>query len=197
VAANQSLSLFISSKMQELIEERRAVQTALSHYKMHGWLWEKDAGARPESIRQTYLKEVEACDLYIGLFWLGYGPDTIKEFEHARLHHKPCLIYEKHVDIVRRDARLQAFLDRIGEVADGLAICRFMTVDELAGRVQDDVLGLLTRQFRAGQKSSTARQQPHRKVVARDHSIAVGSDNYGTITQHNIDGLQPGDDGHD
>jgi len=45
---------------------------------MYGWLWEKDAGARPEPIRSTYLKEVEACDLYIGLFWLGYGPITIK-----------------------------------------------------------------------------------------------------------------------
>ena len=116
------------------------------------------------------------------------------------LNIKPCLIYEKHVDIARRDPRLQAFLDQIGEVADGLTICRFTTVDELAGRVQDDVLGLLTRRFRADQKQSPARKQPrqpHRKVVARDHSIAVGGDNYGMITQHNAGGLPSGDEEHD
>ncbi len=82
MTTNQPLSLFISSKMTELADERRAVQTALSEYDMHGWRWEKDAGARPEPIDSTYLTEVEACDLYIGLFWLGYGRYTIEEYEH-------------------------------------------------------------------------------------------------------------------
>jgi Domain of unknown function (DUF4062) len=80
--------------MHELAEERRAVQEALSDYHMYGWLWEKDAGARPMSIKETYLKEVEACDIYIGLFWKGYGSYTIEEYEHARRHSKPCLVYE-------------------------------------------------------------------------------------------------------
>src|SRR5450432_227735 len=63
---NQPLSLFISSKMAEMQKERYTVQEALAAYRMHGWLWEKDAGARPEPIQSTYLKEVEACDIYIG-----------------------------------------------------------------------------------------------------------------------------------
>jgi ATP-dependent DNA helicase RecG len=103
MTTNQPLSLFISSKMTELADERHAVQNAFSEYDMHCWLWEKDAGARPESIDSTYLKEVEACDLYIGLFWLGYGPYTIEEYEHARKHDKDCLIYEKHIDTDKRD----------------------------------------------------------------------------------------------
>lgn len=103
MTTNQPLSLFISSKMTELADERRAVQKALSKYRMYGWLWEKDAGARPEPIDSTYLTEVAACDIYIGLFWLGYGPYTIEEFECARQHNKPCLIYEKHVDTDKRD----------------------------------------------------------------------------------------------
>lgn len=81
MTATHPLSLFISSKMQELTEERRAAQKALAQYHMQGWLWEHDAGARPETIRQTYLKAVEECDLYLGLFWLGYGPYTIEEFD--------------------------------------------------------------------------------------------------------------------
>ena len=93
MTTHQPLSLFVSSKMQELADERRAVHTALAAFRMSGWIWEDHAGARPEPIRSTYLQEVEACDIYLGLFWLGYGSYTIEEFEHARAHHKPCLIY--------------------------------------------------------------------------------------------------------
>src|SRR5437879_2142427 len=103
MTTNQPLSLFISSKMTELANERRVLKTALFEYHMEGWLWEKDAGARPEPIDSTYLKEVEACDIYIGLFWQGYGRYTIEEYEHARTHKKPCLIYEKYVNIPKRD----------------------------------------------------------------------------------------------
>jgi hypothetical protein len=92
MTTNQPLSLFISSKMQELADERRTVQIALKVYYISGWLWEDNAGARPEPIRSTYLSEVEACDIYIGLFWQGYGPYTIEEYQHARTHHKPCLV---------------------------------------------------------------------------------------------------------
>src|SRR2546423_25337 len=109
MTTNQPLSLFISSKMTELADERRAVQNALTEYDMYGWLWEKDAGARPEPIRSTYLKEVAACDIYIGLFWHGYGQYTIEEYEHAREHKKLCLIYEKHVDSDQRDPQLKTF----------------------------------------------------------------------------------------
>src|SRR5947199_3147695 len=107
------LSLFISSKMQELAEERRAVQTALTEYEMHGWIWEDDAGARPEPIRSTYLTEVEECDIYLGLFWLNYGQYTIEEFEHARQLHKPCLVYEKYVNVEQRNPKLATFLHRL------------------------------------------------------------------------------------
>ena len=129
MTTNQPLSLFISSKMTELAEERRAVQNALKSYNMFGWLFEKDAGARPESIQQTYLEEVARCDIYIGLFWQGYGQYTIEEFEKARSLHKPCLVYEKHVDMEQRDPQLTTFLRSIQQVTDpsGLTVRRFQT----------------------------------------------------------------------
>src|SRR6266480_7093614 len=128
----QPLSLFISSKMQELAEERHSLQKALKEYKIYGWLWEEDAGARPEPIRSVYLQEVEACDIYIGLFWLGYGRDTIEEYEHARTHNKPCLIYEKTVNIENRHPELSTFLHHIQQVAlsDGLTIYRFESSEQ-------------------------------------------------------------------
>ncbi|HVB24713.1 MAG TPA: DUF4062 domain-containing protein [Ktedonobacteraceae bacterium] len=154
MTTNLPLSLFISSKMQELAEERRAVQSALSDYRMYGWLWEDDAGARPTPTRATYLKEVETCDIYIGLFWIGYGPYTIEEYECARHHRKLCLIYEKHVETDRRDSQLTQFLKGIEKVDNpsGLTVRRFMTVVELAQYIQEDVIRLLTTIFRENRK---------------------------------------------
>ena len=150
MTTNRPFSLFISSKMAELADERRGVQQALSQYLMVGWLWEADAGARPEPIRSTYLTEVEACDVYIGLFWLGYGPYTIEEFDHARLHHKPCLVYEKRVDVGGRSPELATFLAQIEQVenTDGLTVCWFTTPKELAEQVQKDVMRLLVSNLR-------------------------------------------------
>jgi tetratricopeptide (TPR) repeat protein len=154
MTTNQPLSLFISSKMDEMREERYAVQMALAAYRMYGWLWEQDAGARPEPIQSTYLKEVEACDIYVGLFWKGYGEYTIEEYRHARKHHKPCLIYEKQADIEQRDPQLTDFLKEINRVTDGLTVCRFENAEQLATQVQKDVIRFLTSRFR------DTRQQP-------------------------------------
>jgi len=136
--------------MQELAAERRAVQAVLSDYRMYGWLWEDDAGARPTPIRTTFLKAVETCDIYLGLFWLGYGPYTIEEYEHARQQGKPCLIYKKQIDTDQRDPHLTDFLKQIEDVRNpnGLTVRWFTTTEELAAYVQEDVLRLLVDKFR-------------------------------------------------
>jgi hypothetical protein len=187
----QLLTLFISSKMQELAQERLAIQEALKDFHLYGWLWETDAGARPEPIHSVYLKEVAASDIYIGLFWLGYGPYTIEEFEHARHLHKPCLIYEKHIDIDQRSPQLAAFLGQLEQVKnpDGLTICRFATTEQLAAHVQRDVMRLLTTVYHETRRQPTDRPQSSNSraanVSAEDHSIAIGRDSYGPITQNN------------
>jgi hypothetical protein len=180
---NQPLSLFISSKMSELADERRAIQAALSEFEMYGWLWEDDAGARPEPIRSTYLIEVVACDIYIGLFWLGYGQYTIEEFEHARQHQKPCLIYEKRVNLDQRSPELIVFLNRIQQVdaSESLTVCWFETPEQLAEKVQKDVIRLLTTVFRQ------SRQQPPSSVkkVFKAKRGGIVAENIGTINQYN------------
>ncbi len=138
--------------MNELAEKRHAVQVALHNYRMFGWLWEDHDLARPEPIHSIYLQEVENCDLYIGLLWLGYGRYTIEEFDYAHKEkHKPCLLYIKDVDTQRRAPKLKAFLKSIQRVENpnSLKIRRFKTAEELAGGVQIDVLELLIRIFRA------------------------------------------------
>ena|SRR2546421_6862953 len=179
MAKNQLLSLFISSKIPELAKEQTSIQTALSDYGIYGWLSENSTGARPEPIHSSSLKEVAACDIYIGLFWLGYSQYVIEEFEYARRHYKPCLIYEKYVDIDKRDPRLQAFLDNIQRVKSpaGLSVCRFETAKQLAKQVQRDVVRLLSARFRQTFNSATIR--------TKSKGIAVGTIYGGHINQYN------------
>src|SRR6266567_2066523 len=150
MTTNQPLSLFISSNTEELAQERQAVQAALSDYHLYGWLWENDAGARPFALRSTYLDELAVCDIYIGIFWLGYSSYTIAEFEQARSKNMPCLLYTKDIDIENRDPQLMQFLKRIAKInnPDSLVTRRFTDPEELASFVEQDVVRLLTDIFR-------------------------------------------------
>jgi len=95
----ERLRIFISASMQELAPERIAIKTALSQLNLEGWVFEMDAGARPQGIQQTYRQQIDDSDLYIGVVWRKCGEYTIDEFEYAKGKHKDCLIYEKRTDI--------------------------------------------------------------------------------------------------
>ena len=136
------LRAFISSKMEELALERKTIRAALAELSIDAFVFETDAGSRPYSIQQTYLNELEAANLYVGVFWKGYGKYTIEEFEHAQTLGMDCLIYEKREEVGSgRDPELQAFLDRIGQVETGLTIRWFHTSEELSQFVKEDVSG--------------------------------------------------------
>ena len=151
MAISQPLSLFISAHLSELVDEQRALLNTLKVYPIYGWLWEGDTEARPQTVRSTYLTEVEACDIYIGLFWLGYAPHTIETYEHARKLNKPCLLYEKDVDIEQRSPELTDFLKHVSAQQP---ICRFKRLTELAEQAQKDVVRLLSTQFRESRRQS-------------------------------------------
>src|SRR5262245_48726052 len=93
------IRVFVSSKLQELADERRAVKSVLEEMFADTYLFEMDAGARPQTISQTVRPELDAADLYIGIFWKSYGTYIAEEYEYARKLGKDCLIYEKRSDI--------------------------------------------------------------------------------------------------
>ena len=139
--------------MQELAPEREAVTSALSDLLIDAWVFEKDAGARPTSIQGTYLKELDEADLYIGIFWKGYGEYTIEEFDYARAKGKDCLIYEKREAIEgARDPALQDFLDRLSKVESGLTIRWFHRPEELADFIKQDVAAWQTELVRRARR---------------------------------------------
>lgn len=143
-------SLFISSTMDELAMERKALKKVLEDEGMYTWLFERDAGAREYPIQQTYFAEIGACNIYIGLFWLKYGEYTIDEYNKARELNKPCLIYIRQRDLERRDQALTTFLSGIQSVTNssGVTPCYFDTVEELTAHIAEDVERLLVKSGR-------------------------------------------------
>lgn len=141
-AGDRRVHAFVSSRMQELTAERRVVKRALDQLGVQAWVFEEDAGARPTTIRQTYLDELSKSDLYIGLFWKSWGKYTIEEFRHARQKLRmDCLIYEKRASGTERETDLQQFLDDLGRVGSGITIQRFSDQQELDSYVRRDVAG--------------------------------------------------------
>ena len=77
---NRRLQAFISSRMAELANERAVIKKLLDEAEIDAWVFEEDAGARPKTIQETYLEEVEDADIYIGIFWKGGISTTGKEY---------------------------------------------------------------------------------------------------------------------
>ncbi len=142
--APDALRVFLSSRMEELAPERAAVRAALENEGVLAWAFEADAGARPGSTRQTYLEELAVSDVYVGVFWKGYGAFTVDEFDAAGANELPRLVYEKTTESVDRAPKLQAFLDEAGDVERGVTIRRFATPAELGELVAHDIRRLRT-----------------------------------------------------
>lgn len=163
--SHRPLTAFVSSRMEELAAEREVIKAELKTFLVEAWEFEADAGARPQSVQQTFLKKIEEADFYIGIFWRGYGEYTIEEFDHAIKLGKSCLVYEKRSDIESRDPRLTAFLEKIGRVQGLVTIKWFETPEDLGKFVKDDVDALRNDRFRNA-------TQPSRDVPFQAPAIA-------------------------
>ncbi|NOT56729.1 MAG: DUF4062 domain-containing protein [Deltaproteobacteria bacterium] len=156
----RNLRVFVSSKMAELAEERQAIQTALKELFIATFVFEADAGARETTIEQTFVEELREADLYIGLFWRGYGEYTMQEYQTAGDLGMDRLIFEKRVAVEQRDSELQQFLDGIAHVREGVTIRWFTTQDELRTFVKQDVQKWLTSKARRSRHQDPRAIQP-------------------------------------
>ena len=147
------LDIFISSKMLELKEEREALYDLLptldyGDIKLRAWVFEENAPASEESIRDVYLKALENAALYIGLFWNQYGEWTIDEFDKATEWGMERHIYVKDVDADQRDSKLTDFLNQHGDVPTGITAKWFKTTNQLREAVTKSIEVWATNRLR-------------------------------------------------
>jgi hypothetical protein len=134
--------------MEELRDVRRFVANALNNKGFLGWIYETGAGARPESTLETSLKEVEAADIYVGLFWKELGEITAREYLRAVSLRKPIFVYIRDKERVR-SPELEAFLGR--EILDprkGVTYSYFDDPVKLSDQVSEDIMDWLVRRHK-------------------------------------------------
>jgi predicted ATPase/class 3 adenylate cyclase len=148
---DQRLRVFVSSTLQELIEERVGAREAITALRLSPVMFE--LGARPHPPRDLYRAYLEQSDIFIGIYWQRYGwiaPDmeiSGLEDEYRLSGDKPKLIYIKST-APEREPRLQALLERVQ--GDGVSYKPFATAAELRGLIEDDLAMLLTERFAQG-----------------------------------------------
>lgn len=158
---SKKLKVFVSSRMQELADERQVLAQLLPQlsddsFQVETWVFEDDALASAQSIRQVYLDALDESALYLGIFWNGYGEYTVDEFHRATQQGIPRLVFVKDVDAEQRDPRLGDFLERASDVRFGITPRWYRSVDEFAEQVRRAVRTWLQNQALAYHSSTNA-----------------------------------------
>jgi predicted ATPase len=154
---DQRVRVFVSSTLEELADERRAVARAISALRLAPVMFE--LGAQPHPPQEVYRAYLAQSDVFVGLYWQRYGwigpgmeiSGLEDEFDLSR--ELPRLLYIK-APAASREPRLAELLDRIrGEASASYRT--FRTPTELSRLVRDDLATLLSERFAAARTPAT------------------------------------------
>ena len=150
--------MFVSSTLDELAEERRAVSRAISALRLTPVMFE--VGARPYPPQDLYRAYLAQSDVFVGLYWQRYGwvgpgmelSGLEDEFELSQA--LPRLLYVK-APAPDREPRLADLLARI-QAGASASYRTFRTPTELGRLVRDELAMLLSERFAAGPSAAAA-----------------------------------------
>src|SRR5919106_3815139 len=178
---DQRLRVFVSSSLQELAEERRAVRGAIESLRLTPVMFEQ--GARPHPPRALYRAYLEQSEVFLGVYWQRYGwlapGEEVSglEDEYRLSGERPKLIYIKS-PAPDREPSLAALIDRI-RADERVSYRRFGDAAQLRSLIADDLAVLLTERFAASAPGPlTAAQAPYQlphpvtRLVGREQDIA-------------------------
>jgi predicted ATPase len=179
---DQRVRVFVSSTMQELAPERRAVREAIESLRLTPVMFE--LGARPHPPRALYRAYLEQSDVFVGLYWESYGwvPPGEElsglEDEYRLSGDRPKLIYVK-TPASGRQPRLGELIARI-QRDDSASYRPFGSADDLRTLVADDLAVLLTERFAASTPTPVEPPQsrlaplprPATRLIGRDRDLA-------------------------
>ncbi len=154
--------VFISSRIEELEEERIAVEEAVKEllnnenitYKT--WRWETASKKIPhgDSPDKVQSGELRKCDVYLLILGAEYGPEegissTHVEYEeaHFEFDNACILVYVKNDEntVKKREKRLRKWLERI---AGEITYKGFKSTEELKAHVKDKLRALWHDKFK-------------------------------------------------
>ncbi len=150
---NGKKKIFISSVQKELAAERRALKDYIQGDPFLGRVFEvflfEDLPASGSRSDRVYLKEVDRCDVYLGLLGSEYGHEdaeglspTEREFDRATATAKERLVFIKGGNDFVRHAKMQALVRKAGSL---LIRRRFVSIPELMSLVYASLVEYLVR----------------------------------------------------
>ncbi|MGY1730988.1 ATP-binding protein [Geodermatophilus sp. SYSU D01045] len=146
---DQRLRVFVSSTLEELAAERRAVRDAVARLRLTPVMFE--LGARPHPPRDLYRAYLAQSDVFVGVYGDRYGwvgPDMAVsglEDELVLSEGMPRLLYVR-TPAPGRDPRLARLLERV-QAEGGVSTTPYRDPAELAELVADDLAVLLSERF--------------------------------------------------
>lgn len=140
----KKLQVFVSSRTQELHDERVAVKDALEKLDFGTFVFENDSGARTEPPEMVYQQEVKESHIYVLILREQHSKATEDEYRIALADNKEIFVYVNDYNITKRESDLSKFIE---ELKPKHAIEFFDNVLELQKKVTHDITKLLVRSF--------------------------------------------------
>ena len=181
---DQRLRVFVSSTLQEMAAERRAVRDAVTRLRLVPVMFE--LGARPHPPREVYRAYLAQSQVFVGVYWQSYGWVAPREQvsgledEYQLSAGLPRLIYIKS-PAPDRAPRLTQMLERITDES-GLSYRHFSEPAELRQLVENDLAVLLSERFEMTQPGAGAADEaplagavpvPATPLVGREEEAAA------------------------
>ncbi|MDQ0723533.1 putative NACHT family NTPase [Paenibacillus sp. W4I10] len=165
------LRVFISCHTVEFRDVKEILVKELEERGINAWVFTANNDSAPESIITTSIQQVEAADLYIGLFGSSYSELSEREYTYARQNSKPCFVYIRDEDS-SRDIELTKFLDN--EVFDkhkGVTYSFFNSALTLGYNVAESVMKWLLQKHREMTAELAEAKMPYEEVVTLKNEI--------------------------
>jgi hypothetical protein len=151
--------VFVSSTWIDLKPERERVEEVLDRFKDTKFIGMERFGSHPETTRVESLREIDQCDLYLGIIGGRYGSGiTEAEYDRAREKGLPCFVYfkqeqqvrpEDHDEEAERTELLVKFKAKLKDPSSGHTVAEFSGPYELASIAASDLHNWLVEKFLA------------------------------------------------
>lgn len=115
----KGITVFVSSAMRELENEREVIQDVFGEMNVNASLFEL-LPAMSQAPFEAYIDEVRECDIFILLLWKSLRPAVYDEYEEAIRTNKPILIIIKSlIDNEERSTEAREFIKGLSDGFDG------------------------------------------------------------------------------
>ena len=145
--ASDKIPIFISSRLEECVEERIIAKSAIESLNCQPIMFEA-AGARPHPPRSVYLRGVENALFFVGIYKEGYGyvadgmdiSGLEDEYRYSKNVGTPQLLYVRKGS--KRDIRLEKLIAEF--YGSSTTVSFYEAPGELYEKLRDDITALIS-----------------------------------------------------